>query len=432
MRIPWLVLIAAGCDAGSPAPPLAEVVVLDGDAPVAGAPVVFHDAAGHVTGLVATDERGVAAHPLEPGGLITVAHPAKITLATSRLQLITHVGARPGERLTVEIPDAGAAYQPGDPGPVVGSIDLEIPPMGGAGFFVVHLGCADVMIEELEAAVDVPERCLGADGRVSLTVEAFTPPDLPAPLGTTFAAGVELSSRVALPAWAETAPVDVAIAATPDRATEASATLVMLAGGLAFEPVMFDSAPLAGEPVTLSPGVFPGFADAIDLEVRLFGAGAVTEWLRLDAPLESVVSVSEGALLPMIGGVAVDPGADSLSWQPTGDTGFADATLLSLRSERAEGAVRRTRRWLVVAPPGIPSPFALPELPAELADWRPLPGDEYLEPGVVTFDVSWIAGYDAFLADHGAGFLDEPCVPAVSEARMTWSGAFHGPRLTRP
>ena len=71
------------------------------------------------------------------------------------------------------------------------------------------------------------------------------------------------------------------------------------------------------------------------------------------------------------------------------------------------------------------------EADARTADaaYRPLPGDDYLDPGIVVFDVDWIDGYESFVADHGTRFLDDACVPTHSTARLTRTGVFYGPQL---
>jgi hypothetical protein len=84
---------------------------------------------------------------------------------------------------------------------------------------------------------------------------------------------------------------------------------------------------------------------------------------------------------------------------------------------------------VALAPPGTESPLPLPELPPELAGYRPAPGDDSIEPGIVQFDANWIGDYQQFILDHGVAFLDDPCVPFYSNARAAHAGRFAGPVL---
>jgi hypothetical protein len=436
---------ACSVSAGEPGTPdagdsrdVAVIRVVDDGLAVDGARVVFHDASGAVAGVVRADVVGVAKFPIEPGGLVTVAFPNDIVLTTSRIQLLTFTDVDPGDDVTVEIPSFGAVPPTPYPSDVAGSLRLELPPLENAGSYVVDLGCENVTTDQLVTIVDVPKRCLGSDDTVDITVNAYTPPDLPSHLGTTYANRIPVSADaigdVALPDWVTPHPtIDVAFTDQPEGATNVFAVATMLADGEAFDPIMADTAALAGEPVTLSPGFIADFAEQIDLEVRVHaGVANMTTLFLLSAPVEVASSVTGDALLPTVRDVEVDASGGAIAWTNTGDVAAAgaDATFLHLRSERREGVVTRHRRWTITTAPDTASPFVLPELPPELDDYRPRPGDDYFDPGIVTFDADWIAGYDAFVSDHGTRFLDDACVPAYSTARLTRTGVFYGPTLT--
>jgi hypothetical protein len=410
--------------------------VVDDGQPVAGARVVFHTASGAIDALVVADANGIAERDIEAGSLVTVAYPNDITLAVSRIQLLTFTDLDPGDDLTIEIPSFSAGYAVPDLGPTVGSLRIELPPTANAGSYTVHLGCTDVVTDQLITVIDVPEACLGTDDKVDLTVDAYTQLDVPYHLGTTYAGRIPISSGtvtdVTLPEWLFPVPtIDVEVIDIPDGATNAVTLAVMLADGQAFEPVIGDIAPLTGGPATLSPGFLTDFAEQMDLEVRLnAGVANISTLFLLSAPVAQTTQVSDTWMLPTVRDIAVNDDANEISWTTTGDLSNADATFVYFRSERREGVVTRQRRWIITTPPSAASPFVLPELPAELDAYRPLPGDDYLDPGIVTFDVDWIGGYDSFVADHGTGFLDDPCVPTHSTARLTRTGVFYGPRLT--
>lgn len=280
--------------------------------------------------------------------------------------------------------------------------------------------------------VEVPADCLGTDDRLDLTVDAYSPPDLPSRLATTFAAGVVPSDGVVLPAWIDPIPsIGVALDDLPAGTTNAFAIAVMTADGLPFPPVLADSAVVTSPAATLSPCFLPAFTRWMDLEVRLdAGLGNVTRQLRYGAPAEPSTYVSATELLPTVRDVALAD-ARIIAWTATGDPIGADGMFLHIESERRAGAVTRRHRWTVVAPPDTSSPFALPELPPELDAYRPRPGDDYLAAGIVVFGVDWVDGPETFLADHGSSFLDDACVPTgyASSARLTHTGAFHGPHL---
>jgi hypothetical protein len=448
MRLALTLVVAAGCgtgdagitpDGGTGADAAAGTtlvrVVDDGD-PVAGARVVFQRPDGSVDRVVIADSRGVAAAPIARGGMVTVAYPNQIALTTSRVQLLTVADLVPDGELTVEIPRFGPTYDPPDLGPVAGRLELALPPLDGLGYVVVHLGCTDHMTDAAAPIIDVPRACVRTDGRVDLTVEAFSAPDLPARLGTTYAAGVDLAGNaptpVALPAWTTADPtIDVELTDLPTGATNAFAIAVMVAGGRAYQPVLADSAGLDGDAVTLSPGFYTGFAEAMDLESRLTtgGPGELSSLFLLGAQVEPVTRLSATGFLPLIRDARPDPAARVLQWTADGSVATADALFLHLQSERPDGVVTRYYRWTVLAAPDRGARFALPDLPAELADYRPQPADDYLEAGVVALDVDWVAGPDAFVRDHGFRFLDEPCVPVHTTARVSRSGLFYGPRL---
>ncbi len=431
-----LALTFACQDPESPPPAAGDAVtvrVTDGGIPVAGVTVAFHGAAGDLLGTAVADGVGEARHAMEPGGLVTVAYPAHVAPLDSRLQLITYAGVDPGQTITIEIPDYGNDYWPRDPAPVVGQLQIMLPSLANADRFVIHLGCIDYSTDQRVTVVDVPQDCLGSDDRVDLTVEAFTAPDLPARLATTFASDIAVSgdgiAEISLPAWVDPLPtIDVVVSDLPAAASDVHATPVMLADGLAFDPVQSDGAPAANGPITLSPQLLPAFARQIDLDVWFDdGAGRVTSVEYLGMPVESSVAVSGTSFLPLLRDLVTD--GQQLAWSAAGDTSSADAALLSLSSERTEGAIRRSRRWIVLAPPDVASPFTLPELPNQMADYRPRPDDDYVEPGVTILDADWIDGWQRFVRDHGTGFLDDPCLPVYSQARTTRAGAFNGPNF---
>lgn len=411
----------------------ATVYVVDDGVPVTGARVVFHTPAGEVASVVVTDRDGAASARLEPSALITIAAPNELTLADSGAQLLTYAGVLPGDTITVEIPAFPRPLTPPSPGPILASLRVELPPLADAGYFVIHLGCIDYTTEDLVTVVDVPADCLGTDDRVDLTVDAYTPPDLPARLATTFAANVVPSDGVTLPAWTDPVPsIDVELVDIPAGATNAFAIAVMTADGLPFPPVLADSAAITSPRAILSPGFLPAFTSWMDLEVRLYAdVGNVTRQLRYGAPAEPTTYVSATELLPTVRDVSIDAEAKVIAWTATGDPIGADGMFLHLESERRAGAITRRHRWTVVAPPDTPSPFALPALPPALEAYRPQPGDDYLAPGIVVFGMDWVDGPATFLADHGSSFLDDACVPTdyASSARLTHTGAFHGPDL---
>lgn len=424
-----------GADGGAAAPVIVRVV--DDGAPVPSAWVVFHTPQGGVANVVQTDAGGVAMAALPQGGLVTVAYPNAIELLTSRVQLLTYAGVSSGDELTVEIPSYGSGYSAPDPGPSAGSITVELPPIEGAERFVIHLGCADEITEELVTVVDVPEDCLGSDGEVDITVEAYSPPDLPTRLATTYATGIDVSPEenptVSFPSWIAPLPsIDIELTDLPADVTDVFAVPVMLADRMAFEPVLADSAAVSGGgSTTLSPGFLPDFAEAMDLEVRLHDAGAraVTSRFFLGAPVASAIEVSGATFLPMVREASLGSDAAEISWIGSGDLSDAAGMFLYLSSSREENAVTRHRRWTVVAPPELSPPFALPELPPELSDYRPRSDDEDLEPGVVLFDLDWVDSYASFAAHHGTALLDDTCVPETqtSHAWVSFSGVFFGP-----
>jgi hypothetical protein len=166
----------------------------------------------------------------------------------------------------------------------------------------------------------------------------------------------------------------------------------------------------------------------MDLEVVLHvGDAGLTRELRFGAPAEPSTYVFGNELLPAVSAIAFDPDTRAIEWTESGSLVGADGMFLHLGG----GGADAPRRWTVVAPPDVGSPFRLPALPPELEAYRPHPGDRAVAAGVVAFDLDWIAGTDDFVAHFALRLLEDPCIPDsyATTARLTQAGVFYGPDL---
>lgn len=191
-------VLDAGADAGSidayVAPAQLTVLVTDGDAPQAGAAVIWLDAAGAMLGETTTGADGRAALDLPEGGTV-VAIPAA---PSGPLQTFVWLGAQPGDELRV--------VRRGTPAETTVATEVRVPPVAGGVRWQIDTECGVGVGTTSRGSVALRDDCTRSDVVVTHYDGASEP------IGTTVAldhaitpgSALDLSALTPLPSTSAT------------------------------------------------------------------------------------------------------------------------------------------------------------------------------------------------------------------------------------
>lgn len=390
-----------------PAPPtppsrvdgIAHVTVYDDGNPAADRWVVFHDAAGAVTAKAKTDKDGKASGGVANGGMVTV------VVGDSVFHLFTVMGVMANDEIV-----AGDLEKEGGEAKTACTALVTIPEkVPGAVKHVVDLGTGVTEISEAGRAlpIGVRERFLVA-GKFRVLAEALD--DKGNPLAWTHAwiAGCPNDGGVVaapLPAWSKkykSFTFDVQNARGPlsgDFSLLTKAEDRFARGHREGTPLVF----LAPEPL------------GSDASYKLSMARCTLRETREDLAEKTTIDARDRFLAPVSDVLVGDEttARPNVRWRVDDGGPKPDAVVVRLAWPKT-----REHVWTIALAPDAPRRIVVPQLPEELATWRP--NGSALTAAVATIEASF---YDGFrdVAKKGLGLLEEPPEADVVSAR--WCGA---------
>lgn len=367
------------------------VTVFDGATPKKDVRVIFHDAAGLVTGQAVTDAAGKAS---------VAAAPSMVTVLTTDGQspsAVTFGGVADGDNLKV-----------------VGRTQFA-----SAGTFGVTFTDSALIVNANSFSVQAGSNCYANTGSVAATLSVPLFGDCVAAKNVVLATaanfgtvlGFGFMKNVDAPVGLGNVPVGPLAFSAPGTTTvtatnlptgggvNTSASLSAIAGGQG-NPMGYSTGTLAGGGV-----VFPtatGFADAYQAAVHATSNGASSD--RSLVRREATAAPASAALtafdfstaLPAISDVAV---AQAVPARPDMTLTTADPAALAtsdagiVRLSWFVAAVDTTATWTFVLPPGTTA-FKAPALPADATDFVPVT-DSFAVDSATFFDASQLPSYGA-------------------------------------
>lgn len=408
------------------APVGVTVTVIDASGPKKDVRVVFHDAAGAVTGQAVTDVAGKVFVAVAPS-MVTVLTKD----ATQHPAAVTYAGVTDGDNLKVVVPSAAG-------GTPAGTYDVTFaagdPLIVSAIDFVVRAGNGCLGSSQSMAGVSVPlsSDCVAAKNAVLVAASntgvsngfAFVK-DVAAPVA---------GATVAIGPLSFTAPGTTTIKATnlptgPTIATDGS--FWAIAGGQA-EIVELFTGTLETSGLAFSTPT--GFADAYQsvVRARLAAGGATSE--RALARREATTAPASATLasydfntaLPFVTAVAVAqavPARPELTFTIADPAAMATADAAVIRTAWFATALDTSATWTFVVPPSTTS-FKFPALPVDAPDFIPTT-DSFFVDDAAFFDSSQLPSFNASKAlpispTSGADFLKKNVVlPAAGTLRVS-------------
>jgi hypothetical protein len=400
------------------APKGVTVTVLTGTAPQVGVRVIFHDAAGLVTGESLTDATGKVALATAPS-MVTV-----LTVDGTNLAPVTFQAVTDGDNLVVASPaDLSAAA-----GSFQVSFTSDAVPT--ANSFSVHagsvLGACDLGGNS-PIALPLTADCVAAKNAVLLTASnggdvlgfAFAK-DVLAPVGSaTVAVGplaVALSGTTTVTATNAPAPATAGLYAIANGQTAPMDVVLPATGAIDTGSVPFHT------PTT--------YADAYQTVISSgAGAGTSTALVRREAtsapPTATLASLDFATALPIIvlpTLVRTTPERPEITFVSPGALATADAAVVKVTYPTAANT---TGRWTFVVPANTAT-FKVPALPSDSAAAKFLPTDAAVFINEVTFfEASQLPDYKAaktvpIVPNLGVGLADTARpLPAAGTLRVS-------------
>lgn len=328
-----------------------------GDTAEPGATVISSAPDGSIVDQTVADAVGRAAIGADDDSLVSVIFPGTITEITPAISVVSvAVGA-----------DEMAVHGPGHGPPplIVGGLQVDGPNLNAAAYFDIQIGCANVRVTKLPAAIDVGACSMGTDTRLDVLVagyhDAGTPP---APVLDGYAAGrVAMVDGLATFTATQWLTTTTSVPVTLDGVMP-SIELALLSDGLSF----------GAQPVTDHGTVWTGLAvDASRITATLPGTASARVTTREVAGVPASISfAATDFLAPVALSTAIAHLAPTLvTWEPAsiGDAVDLHATWEIDPGVRGAPAVPTGPHrvvWDAVLPPDAAS-ATLPLLDGELA-----------------------------------------------------------------
>jgi hypothetical protein len=372
--------------------------------PLAGASVLFSDAAGATLGTVTSDANGTAAYPAPSGSQVTVGFGGELAP-----RLLTITAVEPGDDLVALDPEHAEANVP---------LTFDGPPPNapdGAGNYIFGVGRCLFSSSRFPFTVTVSRFCARLDVPLTIYVEAR---NAVGPLGWTVARDVSFvldggtQPVLAFDPWSSTFTRQTVTATnTGDAGTRliirnqatANGQLVASYSGEQTNPPItgndrtatFTSAPVGdGRQASVVGYEFAGSG------VRLVGSATRTAVATLDGGL----SLEFGDRLPQISASGIDAGVQGrpfVSWTSTGSLAGADGTYVVLSWSEPRDAGRAVGRWTLLVPPTASSVLP-PVLPAGFRGAPSTVPSFQDVPAVASVEASFLAGYAQLRSVGGA------------------------------
>lgn len=392
---------------------------------VAGASVLFSDAAGAQLALVASDANGVATFAAPSGAQVTVGFGDDLLP-----RLLTITGVEPGDDLVAADVDA---YGDG-PSRSLRIETLPANPPGGVQTYA-RLGPCFGSLNTTPASLSFAARCAQRSASFPVLVDRRDGNGLTT--GWTAAKNVSFvadggETPVSFPAWTTGY---VAQTVTVKNAADAGGNLYVAYGEIANGVVVPDSSyvgPTGNERSATFRG-HAGFGEALQAEAYAYdysvtggGMGLIGTAVRAAAPTtDGGVDLEWGNRLPTVTGAGVDAGVSarpSVTWTTAGSLASADGTYVVLSWSEPRDAGQALGTWTVIAPPTATS-VQVPAIPAGFKG-APSTVPSYANPPrILTVEASFVPGYAQLRAAgaaltpstevlQGGGSANVPALPS--------------------
>lgn len=429
----------AAADAGPTVGAVKVRVFADVSVPVPGLDVLFHAPDGSFVYRGATNSAGEVEHDMPAGSFVTVGFSnAKGTLL--EYYVTTVAGVMPGD--TIEIGPAERGYS----GAYLGDLLFADPGGDITNLVDVRVGCQSETLSASDPSLSLyADRCTG--GADSWDVLALQRNGMGGYAQHTLVADAKVDGTAyALADWtADWSTLDVELSNPPPRAVLAAVELGLYrndldyAYGTAFAGLTGSDSGRAsvdyptGFPQSLQPRLQVFFSDTASSKVE-----GVQFVLRNMPATGTGWSVDlSGDLLPEVQDVAFDPAAPADDWTlrwsvPGGFPSNMGLAMLHWRDEMV--VVTRDWRWVLVMPPTMTSPYALPDLPDDIVRhptamtpaWPP-PADMLVDFLVGFVHAPHLGTWNELRQDRASGRL-ENLLPhdlgAGTQVRLTAGGLF--------
>lgn len=286
MRLAALVLFVAACRDGSGGGArTVDVVAYAGPRAEPGATVIAHTASGAVIDRAMADAVGHATLGVDDGAFVSVVFPGTITSITPVVSAVTTLAPPSDVELAIHGPARNA------PPLVVGVLEVNGPPLPGAEYFEIDVGCVSVRTTKLPEYIDIGTCSMGSDQDLDVLVRGYhlVSNDPPAPVFDGYAAG---RARMAngravldLPAW-QTSGTPVPV--TLDGVSP-------LIGWTLYA----DGVPFVGELIMGNAFVYANLAvDATHVQASIAGVGSARITDRYVAGAPQAIAFSAADFLP--------------------------------------------------------------------------------------------------------------------------------------
>ncbi len=401
-----LAAIAAAAGCADPAvDPRPVTLTLRDRGPVAGAEVIFLDPDGREVARTATDAAGQASARVARGGSVTVVELQPGTVDAAQVTTIAEVG--PGDAPILDRTNLVFGGQ------LVGRAEVAFPgALEGAIQYLANLGCnctpwsgstdpASVpLFTTCGAALDGIAEARDGQGLLAWSAVTTVPISGTAP---------DQAAAVAFGPWrTDVGAVEVTLRNAPAGGGFVTALLDPRRHGFPYvqSAIGAGAAVAAGQDAVLRLAHARDFWTSAAFTINL-DAGVRRGGLTLEgAPLAPFLVDLDRTIPPALTDLAVQPGADGVAvrWtQAASDPGLSGSLLFAART-----SPRGVLRWRVSLPPGRTA-FALPALPASVADFAPAPGG--------AFDEAWVMSYGV-TSDRSFRGLVAAWPPLAEVARM--------------
>lgn len=397
-----LVALIAGCRSSSGGGSRTVIVnAFGGDRVEPGATVIGHAPDGQVIDQTTADAVGRAEVGVDDDSFVSVVFPASAGALTPVISVITVPVPDPGgTEITVHGPPRGNV-----PPLIVGVLRVDAPPLAGADYYDIRLGCVSARVTGLPASLDVGACSMGSDTALDVLVTGHhdVGGDPPAPVLDGYAAGrVMMTNGLAMLDIAAWQTGSASVPVMLDGVTPAI-TLTLLCDGLTMtEQVIADHGTL-----------WTGLAvDGARITAALPGSNTAQVTTREVAGAPDAIAFAAADFLPA---VAVSAAIEQLA--PTAITWDASpiGDAVNLRATW-RGGPRVV--WDAVLPPDA-SRATLPDLGGELGA---LIAPTTIEPVDVLVRHVDSAAHDGFAALVAAGIHAEETLQASTIAPRPASG----------
>ena len=401
-----------------------SLILLQGQAPVPGVDVIFHDSTGGVIGQGVTDNAGRVSQVVPPDAMATLVFDS----IDEDPELATMAGIQPGDQITFQVPFESDVD-------TVGQVTVNLPgAFSGALAYQVSIGCNTVTTFDptQPVTIDILDSCPQDGDLFDVVAVAATPPfDEPNAhaVATDVSRNTTGTTNVDLTSWGTTfSEKTLTITNKPSPSTTVLSQFWIVRNNF---PSVVGSRmiPLPGSSGSTTFIYPPNFAEFVSYQVTRTegqpGSGPQAASFLTDRIQESsadTITVDlQDDLLPLMQSINVDSAnaaRPSVSWSFPGNIGRVDLGVMTLAWDASP---TRQLEWVVFFPPSNSGPFQFPSLPSSQQSLVPTNPQSY-EVGLGLGDFEQVAGYDEFKGLVSSDFVEG--APGALRTEFSFIGSF--------